>query len=120
VKNFARFTAQAGRIALESRVVRMGRDVQCLLGGGDAHIGTVALAWSDGDADEQSRLLGLPGHREDEIALRMARTLARTLGCAVCVSAGIHFDAITREEIAVVGNLADELTGKCLDFLAPS
>jgi hypothetical protein len=98
----------------------MGRDVQCLLYGGDAHIGAVALAWPDGDAGEQSRLLGLPGHREDETALRMARTLARTLGCVVCVSAGMHFDDITREEIAVVENLADELTGKCLDFLVLS
>jgi hypothetical protein len=118
VRHSARFTAQAGRIALEVRVIRAGGDAQCLLCGGEAHIGAVALAWSDGGG-WRSRLLRLPGHREDEIALRMARTLAQSLGRAVCVGAGIHFDDITREEIAVVENLADELTEKCLDFLAP-
>ncbi|MDR2055068.1 MAG: hypothetical protein LBQ10_04275 [Desulfovibrio sp.] len=119
MENFARFAAQAGRIALEIRVIRAGRDAQCLLGGGNAHIGAVALA-CPGAAGGQDRILRLPGHREDEIALRMARTLAQALGCAICVSAGIHFDNITREEITVVENLADELTEKCLDFLARS
>jgi hypothetical protein len=80
----------------------------------------VALARSVSEAGGQSRLLRLPGHREDEIASRMAGTLAEALNCAVCVSAGIHFDNITREEIAVVETLADELTEKCLDFLARS
>ncbi|MDR3358152.1 MAG: hypothetical protein LBN96_04750 [Desulfovibrio sp.] len=115
MKNSARFTAQAGRITLEARIIRVGADAQCLLCGGDAHIGAVALARPGG-----GQSLCLPGHREGGTALRMARTLAQSLGRAVCVSAGIHYDGITREEIADVENLADELTEKCLDFLARS
>ncbi|MDR2573109.1 MAG: hypothetical protein LBC94_01975 [Desulfovibrio sp.] len=115
MENYAYFTAASGRISLDVRILHLGTDVQCLLCGGDAHIGAVALAWMEAGVP-QSHLLCLPEHREGEIALRMARTLAQALHCAVCISAGIHFDDIAREEIAAVENLANELTGQCLDF----
>ena len=102
-----RFTARQGRICLQLRVCRQGGDLQVLLGGGTAHLGAVALAYAPASgAQAQGRLLVLPGHRED--------VLADGLGCAVCVSAGIHYPAITREEIAVVEALADVLTQRCL------
>ena len=116
------FSTRAGRIALELRVIRTGNDIQCLLGGGSFHIGAVALAWpnSGGEPDAQGRLICLPGNREGEIALRTAQTLAIGLNCTVCVNAGMHFDDITREEIAVGERLTDELSGQCLEFLTAS
>lgn len=113
-----RFTAHKGRIRLSLRVCRQGRDLQVLLDGGAAHLGAVALAAAPAPGTEaQGDLLVLPGHREDALALRMAKRLAAALGCAVCVSAGIHYPDITREEIAVAEALTDVLTNRCLAAL---
>ncbi len=105
-----------GRLELELRVLRLGRDLQVVLKGGAAHLGAVALAVPDGAAEAD--LLVLPGHREDQLARRMARRMADALDCVVCVSAGIHYEAISKEEIAAVEHLAETLTERCLAALA--
>ena len=48
----------------------------------------------------------------------MARRMADVLKCVVCVNAGIHYDDISREEIAAVEDMADALTERCLADLA--
>ncbi len=140
------FTARQGRLNLYLRVFRQGRDLQVLCGGGASHIGAVALAAPNdghaqhadaaplaGRADQaiqagqpgqanqpghvETRLLALPGHREDALALRMAQSMAETLHCAVCVSAGIHYDNITRAEIQQVEQMAQSLTQRCIAAL---
>lgn len=114
-----RLTAKHGRLALTLRVLRLGRDLQVICTGGQAHIGAVAVA-SPMPAQAQTaekhaqNLISLPGHREDMLAARMARQLADALECTVCVSAGIHFDCITKEEIERVLNLAATLTTRCV------
>lgn len=103
-----------GRLRLEMRVFCLGRDMHVLLSGGEAHLGVVALAAPDSGGKEAgngwAHVLTLPGHREDQLALRMARRLARELDRVVCVSAGIHYPDISREEIAGVETLAEALT----------
>ena len=140
------FTARQGRLNLYLRVFRQGRDLQVLCGGGASHIGAVALAApNDGQAQHadahslpgradqaiqagqpgqanqpghvETRLLALPGHREDALALRMAQSMAEALHCAVCVSAGIHYDNITRAEIQQVEQMAQSLTQRCIAAL---
>ncbi len=103
-------SARCGRIRLTLKLFRMGDDVQIHLSGGQAHIGAVALAgWNAATAHTT-----VPTHREGELALRMAQSLSDALRCTVCVSAGIHFDSIRREEIRSVEELADALTQRCL------
>lgn len=113
-----RLTAKHGRLAITLRALRQGRDLQVMCSGGDAHIGAVALAspclQDTADQKHQNALLALPGHREDQLALRMAHRLAKELNCTVCVSAGIHFDCITKEEIERVLHLVDTLTERCV------
>ena len=140
------FTARQGRLNLYLRVFRQGRDLQVLCGGGASHIGAVALAaFNDGHAQQadapplpgragqvgqvgqanqpeqvgqvETRLLALPGHREDALAQRMAQSMAEALHCAVCVSAGIHYDNITRAEIQQVEQMAHDLTQRCIAAL---
>lgn len=137
------FTARQGRLNLYLRVFHQGRDLLVLCGGGASHIGAVALAApNDGQAQHadahslparadqggqanppeqggqvETRLLALPGHREDALALRMAQSMAETLHCAVCVSAGIHYDNITRAEIQQVEQMAQSLTQRCIAAL---
>jgi gallate decarboxylase subunit D len=129
------FTARQGRLNISLRVFRQGRDLQVLCGGGASHIGAVALAAPGGghaphpdapyQADQtaqpgqvETRLLVLPGHREDALAQRMAQSLAEALHCAVCVSTGIHYDNITRAEIQQIGQMAQDLTQRCIAALA--
>lgn len=113
-----RLTAKHGRLAITLRVLHQGRDLQVMCSGGQAHIGAVALAspCSQGAANKknQNDLLTLSGHREDLLAAQMAHRMASELNCTVCVSAGIHFDSITKEEIERVLSLADSLTEKCI------
>ena len=131
------FTARQGRLSISLRVFRQGRDLQVLCGGGASHIGAVALAApNDGHAQHaeapslagqagqanqpgqvETSLLALPGHREDALALRMAQSMAEALHCAVCVSAGIHYDNITRAEIQQVEQMAQNLTQRCIAAL---
>lgn len=108
--------AQQGRLNIYLHVLRQGRDLQVLCGGGASHIGAVALA-APGSGLAQARVLALPGHKEDAIALRMARHMADELHCAVCVSAGIHYDNITREEIQQVEQMTQDLTQRCISAL---
>ena len=141
-----KFSARQGRLNIYLRVFRQGRDLQVLCGGGASHVGAVALAapahghapQSDsadmadmaGLADQASQtdqavqphgvethLLALPGHKEDALALRMAQSMAEALHCTVCVSAGIHYDNITRAEIQQVEQMAQDLTQRCITAL---
>lgn len=108
-----RWTQTCGRLSLTLRAFRQGRDLQVLCSGGDAHIGAVALATPHKDATQTSVLL-VPGHREEGIAQHMANRLACALNCTVCVSVGIHYDHIQKEEIITIENMARQLTESCL------
>lgn len=113
-----RFTAQRGRLSIHLRVFRQGRDLQVICGGGATHIGAVALTTpAHGQVEAQSHLAGLPGHKEDALAQGMAERMAHALNCAVCVSAGIHYDNITREEIRQVEQMVHDLTERCISAL---
>lgn len=117
-----RLTAKHGRLAVTLNILWQGQDLQVICSGGQAHIGAVALASPHpptdvADGEKMDGLLAVPGHREDMLAARMARRLADELNCVVCVTAGIHFDSITKEEIERVLNLADTLTERCLTRL---
>lgn len=128
------FTARQGRLTIYLRVFRQGRDLQVLCGGGASHVGAVALAapskghgqhpdapypadQADKPGQIEVRLLALPGHKEDALALRMAQGMAEALHCTVCVSAGIHYDNITRAEIQQVEQMAQNLTQRCIAAL---
>ena len=75
-----KLTARHGRLALTLRVLRLGRDLQVICSGGQAHIGAVAVASPlpphAQKTEHHVQLMSLPGHREDMLAARMARHLA--------------------------------------------
>jgi gallate decarboxylase subunit D len=92
-------TETIGRLTIHLRAERIGADWSVAIFGGDRpHIGAVALAGSDG----RCQAICLLGHREGGITERFAANLASRLGAAVCVSCGIHLDAITQTEIESV------------------
>ena len=92
-------TETIGRLTVHLRAERIGADCSVAIFGGDRpHIGAIALAAPDGHC----QAICLPGHREGGIAERFAANLANRLGASVCVSCGIHLDAITQPEIESV------------------
>lgn len=109
-----------GRLHLRLDLLPQGRDWLALLHGGAAHIGATALALPPGEraaAEEAAQSIGRPGHREEELARQVAARLAQAAGCAVCCCAGIHYEAITPEEIRHVLHLVDELTDEAARHL---
>jgi hypothetical protein len=97
------------RWRLHCRVERIGDDLLCRLGGGDEHVGAVALAqWEVGRARTECLIVG--HHREKELALHAAHRLCKaSRRSAVCI-AGIHFDDLTANEVQAVSRAADRLT----------
>lgn len=109
-----------GRLHLRLDLLPQGRDWLALLRGGAAHIGATALALplrERAAGEELPRSLGRPGHREAELARQVAARLAQAVDCAVCCCAGIHYEAITPEEIRDVLCLVDELTDEAARLL---
>lgn len=109
-----------GRLHLRLDLLPQGRDWLALLHGGTAHIGAMALALPPQEraaAAEAAQSIGRPGHREEELARQVAARLAQAAGCAVCCCAGIHYEAITPEEIRQVLRLADELSDEAACLL---
>lgn len=106
----------SGRVNLRLTADWLGSDLHVTLTGGDRpHIGAVALAQprpSLCDAENISAscsVLTLCGHKEDELARHLALALAATLNTVVCVTCGIHLDAITPDEIREVSRLSDAM-----------
>lgn len=104
------------RFTLRMEILRMGKDLCVALHGGDTpHIGAVALAVPHpgiGDknkTDASVSLLTVTGHKEDELARKIAYNLATEKDCTVSVSCGIHLDSATPKEIAEVLAVTDEL-----------
>ncbi len=98
--------ARRGRLHLRLTALFLGQDLCVTLSGGDRpHIGAVAL----GQGGAEATVLGLPGHREDTLARRLAQELAIGIQATVCLACGIHLDNIRPEEIQDALELAQDL-----------
>lgn len=85
--------------------------IQVIVAGGDkSHIGAVCVVDPKGNATMHC----FPGHKEAVITERWALALYKKAGVPVVVSAGIHFDTITKEEIQEVLDKTDTLLHETL------
>lgn len=84
---------------LSVRTIEAGGDYVMLVTGGQAHIGATAVAYPGEDGEIRQEVIGLPGHKEAELAAELAEQACRQLGRAVTVVAGIHIDHATLAEI---------------------
>jgi len=98
--------AGAGRTEVEIEVTARGRDLLLTIGGGDVHVGAVAVH-SPGDGPEPfASLAVIPPHKEGPLAAMAADRLCRLTGVSCVAVAGIHQDGATRDEIeSVVANV---------------
>ena len=113
------FTVQAlDRCTIVAQVNRCGNDLALSVCGGSLHhVGAVALAQSEDDPVRQATVsvLAAYGHRDDEVARRLAKRLAGSLGCTVSASVGIHIDDASPDEIATIVNACDQLADVIAD-----
>lgn len=106
------------RCPIVAHVNRCGNDLALTVCGGSAHhVGAVALAQPEDDPVRQATVsvIAAYGHRDDEVARRIAKRLAGALHCSVSVSAGIHIDDATLPEIQQIVQACDELADAIAD-----
>jgi hypothetical protein len=102
------FSNSSGRIAVSLKAVDIGNDLLVTITGGKAHIGAAAVGIKvEGVAT--SSVITVPAHREDRVVKDAAEKLAKKLDKTVVVVSGIHYDNITKEEIAETLSLCIEL-----------
>jgi hypothetical protein len=100
--------------------------VLTLFGGDHPHVGTVVLAQPrpsfsrPGELSATSACLPLLGHQEEALARPVAEELARTLGVAVVVVAGVHLEGASSEELEDVVALGPEIAAEVLRRVFPA
>lgn len=103
----------SGRLTVELRAHRIGKDLLVTLTGGAAHIGAVGVGCSLGVRASAS-VVSLPEHRDDRMAHHAAERISAVYGCNCAVVAGVHFDDISPEEIKETLRLYEEVLGAFL------
>jgi hypothetical protein len=101
---------------IEAEAIWIGPDLLVYIYGGEGpHIGAVAAATprpslvNPDETSASASVLTYVGHKEDDLAKRAAEALAGALDTRVVVSAGIHWDALTADDIEQVMANAREL-----------
>ncbi len=100
----------SGRLAVSLKAVDIGNDLLVVITGGRAHIGATAVGIKT-EGIATASVITTPGHREDRVVKDAAEKLAKKLDKTVVVVSGIHYDNITKDEIAETLRLCDELVG---------
>lgn len=85
-----------------------------VFGGQLPHIGAVSIATNPGECQTTE----FPGHRDSAVSRRWAETLCEKFNCPVVVSAGIHYDQLSREGIDAVLKLTGEMLDSVIDMLS--
>ncbi|MBW2004020.1 MAG: hypothetical protein JRI72_05315 [Deltaproteobacteria bacterium] len=98
-----------GAYDLEAVVRLIGQDLLVAIWGGEKpHIGAVAVAQPRPSLKDPeitsatASVICLPGHKEDELAKAVSEILAAALNTPVVVTAGIHWDNISKNGIQKV------------------
>jgi len=94
---------------IEAEAVRIGSDILIYIWGGERpHIGSVAAAQPGPSRKDPAcvsataSVMTFPGHKEDVIVKEAAESIAAGLDTHVVVTAGIHWDDLDAEKIAVI------------------
>ncbi len=105
-----------GACNLQGTVVLTGAGLHVFVGGGDRpHIGTVVLCQprpsltGDGRRSCTTSVVNLLGHKDDRLAVPLAEGLCRELNLVTGVTAGIHIENATGEEIQTLLEQGQEL-----------
>lgn len=109
------------RLLIELAAVKCGRDLSVTIcGGTHYHVGAMALGCArppKNNVERSANVSVVPvfEHKDDECARFAAKYLATRLDCVVSVSAGIHIDGASTEEIAELMGLVKKVVERFAD-----
>ena len=94
-----------GKYAVEAQAIICGGDISVTVcGGTQHHVGAVSVGVYEPERDSATvSTITVFTHRDDRVSAHMAKELSRALKRTVCVSAGIHVDDASEDEIALLG-----------------
>ena len=116
------FTGGTGKYKVCLEVIRHDEGLTAVLTGGEkTHVGAVVLALPRQSLTGEGSscdcyVLPVPGHKDDVVAKTAAETLCLALNEPVCVSAGIHLDNASREDIELLTEACRQAILKAEDF----
>ncbi|MDT3424728.1 NAD(P)-dependent dehydrogenase (short-subunit alcohol dehydrogenase family) [Paenibacillus forsythiae] len=93
-----------GDIVLSETAV--GQDILLLITGGVRHIGAASTAYP-GEHGALVTTSAVPGHKEHTISESVALKVAEALRRTVTVVMGIHYDDLSKEQIAQVVEIVE-------------
>lgn len=103
---FDEVSAKAGecQYTVNASASILGKDISVAVTGGTApHIGAVSLAVYEPGRDSATvSTVTVHTHRDDAVAAYFAKAISREMKCTVAVSAGIHLDNASEEDIALL------------------
>lgn len=109
-------TTREGRWDISATVHFIGKDLLVAIWGGDTpHIGAVAAAQPRPSLKDpevvsaSTSVICYVGHKEDSLAKAASEYLAATFNTRVVVTAGIHWDNLTDEDIGQILKNSDVL-----------
>jgi hypothetical protein len=115
---------QIGFVSLKLQIIWMGNDICLILTGGERpHIGAVAVAQIRASLQHKEQVsstvsnITLLGHKEDEIARKIASAIAVKANSNVVVCCGIHSDNLTQGEIGDILDACQELLEDAIDYI---
>jgi gallate decarboxylase subunit D len=112
---------QDGAFELVAHMDWLGDDVLVQLVGGKGHIGAIGIGQTRSSlkdaagAASTSSVFAVIGHKEDEIAKKMAGDLSRALHCTAVVVAGMHWDGLGQADIDRIVGMCDKICRKLVE-----
>ena len=113
-----------GQFKIHSSVQEVGQDILVSIWGGTRpHIGAVGIAIPRPSLKNQkkwsatSSTFTFVGHKEDTLVKVISEKLAARLRRNVVVTAGLHWDGVTSNEIKTIQNLTKKLSDRIVKRL---
>ncbi len=110
-----------GRHIVDARLLTCGQDIVVIINGGEApHIGAAVLAVPRPSLSDPAQIsasasvLCVTGHKDDEVARKLALRLASEFHCVTAVIAGIHIEQALEEDIEILKRNCDIVADKLL------
>ena len=109
-------------MTIRAQISRIGDDYHIMVRGGREHIGCTVLAvprpslTGDGSISSTASVLNVTGHKDEQICRYLAESLCARKNAVVVCTGGVHFDNITRRQIAEVMEAARQIAAELGEF----
>lgn len=102
---------QNGRVIIDLKAIYVGEDLIIIISGGDRpHVGAVSYGGQEFENKEfKDNTIIYKNHKEHIISQIFSQRIAEVFKGNYIISAGIHLDNITKEEIEIVQRMSEEL-----------